>query len=439
MNWKIGLLALAAVGRMAGFASPASAADNKDPDKDPNKDPNKDPDPKKDPTPTPDPTPKGKDKIADPKPADPKPTPKPVDQIQPIPTSAEADACAWALSVRPASYQDLKRTTEALPLWLTKVAFRRLRADGAIPPLDGPGLATFGRLANCIAAGLANNNGNADGAAEPAACAWALAERPEAYADLKRNGDSLALWLTKVAYRRVRGTGSVPPIDAADLVIFGNLGKCISAGLTQPVNAGGTDADYLTIAERTLLEELAVSRPSQFLAAPLAKLRNRGQRGLSNWLADVAMWRLYTVPESAWVKSGKAPAPWELPANSPWTPVWTRLRDQLLFLGLGNDPPKFDVNQTDDEDKPTATEKTAAVNVWHNKPQTYPNAPTPAMQTRGNRSEKDWAANVVYWWLYADPKVEGSVTYASAPWVAGNDPKWTKVWKRIRNFLDTLP
>lgn len=442
MNWKVGLLGLVALAVVAGASSSASAEETKT---DPKKDPKIDPDPKVDPVdpkvdpkvdpPKPDPKP---GPVINPKPVDPKIDPKPVDPVNP--KAAEAEACAWSLANRPGTYLDLKRGADDLPLWLTKVAYRRVRDTGPVPPVAPADLAIFGRLAQCIAAGLANDNNQnpPNQTAEAAACAWALAERPNVYADLVRGDETLSLWLTKIAYRRVRGTGPVPPSDLADLAIFGRLTQCIAAGLAAPPPSAGIDAKNLTGAEKALLDELAVTRPSQFLSAPQPDLQNRGTRKLADWLANVALWRIYTSPESAWVKSGKAPAPWVLPANSPWSAVWLRMRDYLISIGVANLAPKFDVDQPADPNTTTSTERTAAVMVWKDKPQTYPNAPTAAMQSRGARSQEDWAANYVYWYLYADPKA-GGPTYAGAPWVVGNDPKWAPVWKRIRAFIGELP
>ena len=194
-----------------------------------------------------------------------------------------------------------------------------------------------------------------------------------------------------------------------------------------------------TAAERTLGKQVLAAMIDEYPSAPLPDQRKRGARSRVEYATSVTFWALYADPETSdWQKRGGEAAPWRLPKDSKWIPVYLRIQSFLLTLPQPKEKPPLDVNETDDVEKPTATEKTAVMSVWAAKPQTYDDAPEPGMRTRGTRTQGDWAANVVYWALYADPQ-SGQQTYAGAPWKAGESPKWTKVWKRIRNYIATLP
>jgi hypothetical protein len=303
----------------------------------------------------------------------------------------------------------------------------------------------------------------ADPEAETAACAWALGERPEKYGELTRApGQMLSVWLAIVAWRRAYPLSPVSPASPDELAAFSRLSNCISTGLKEapdkpapqpaplpppepnapvedPLTAAAPTAAERTVATKAWQERVALSA-APYPDAPDVAMRTRGSRTLKVWLANIIYWHLYANPKtSAWIATGKPGAPWRAQENPAWATVWTRIRDYLDTLPAP--APKGNVENPIKAQAPTAAERTAANIVAKSKPQTYPNAPLAIMQMRGNRTLKDWLANVVYWHLYADPATSAWQKDGGpeAPWQVNSDPVWIPVWKRIRAYFDTLP
>lgn len=209
-----------------------------------------------------------------------------------------------------------------------------------------------------------------------------------------------------------------------------------------PLTAGDTP----TPAERAVVKMVAQQRIDAYPNSPNASQKTKAASGVKwiAWLTSVAYWYLYADPQTSdWQARGGSPAPWKLAASDKdWIAVYNRI--QKLMAEQPNLPAD---KMLDVDTPPTPTvasdkERTAARSLWSGGkyigPKVYEAAPEAGMRVQGTRSDADWAANVVYWYLYCDPTVQ-QTTYDGSPWSAAKSAKGTERWKRIRAFIATLP